>query len=319
MCIRDSFINAAKFKRELQSTDELIPQTSLALGPSQSPNPLPNNRHAHTKPRNSSEGRGGTCCFAAACDLISSFGLLFTFFFSFFLPPLYFVSFFSFRLNVKSRSGEECSQPSIPHNSLRLPVPSVKNPLCSHSPRCRLALPRGWQGGKVGAAISEMGSQVRRSFIPAGRAGNDAGLAFTAPSHTWPGRHSPPEPPSAQAPSHRKRAERRWEGARRGCSASSACSGQTEGAPRPPGAGISPPSFPLARLGGVTLRAQVTPCCNAREIPAPATRRCRAQPRCFACRENGSASCFIQGMGTAKHSSPTANLPQKSMQPLVAP
>lgn len=130
------------------------------------------------------------------------------------------------------------------------PLQSNQYRLCSCSSRL-LELPplppAGWQGGKVGAAINEIRPQVRTSFIPAGeeRGARDSGLGIP-PSHTWTGRHSPrsrPDPPSAQAPSHRKRAERV---AREGCgvwagAAASLCLSA---------GGLSSP-FPSGRSGAV--------------------------------------------------------------------
>lgn len=98
----------------------------------------------------------------------------------------------------------------------------------------------------MGAAIDGVGSQVR-SFIPAGReGGRRAGT---------PGRAGTALPPSAQAPAHRKRAERAMG---RGCWACRA-----QGAPRPPRKGVSPPSFPLS-----PSEPKVTACWNIRGIPA---------------------------------------------------
>lgn len=87
-------------------------------------------------------------------DLISSLSLFFLSFF-FFLPPLYFLSLFSFRLNVNFQSGGEGRQPAIPHTSLLISVPSSQIstlfslPLPSRS--CCLSLLGGLAGRKGGS------------------------------------------------------------------------------------------------------------------------------------------------------------------------
>lgn len=83
------------------------------------------------------------------CNLISSFGLFSPPFF--FLPPLYFVSLFSFRLNVNSWSGGECSQPAIPHNSLRIPAPSSQISTLFSLPSLPPRPPEGLAGRKSGS------------------------------------------------------------------------------------------------------------------------------------------------------------------------
>lgn len=98
-----------------QSTDELIPQTSLALDLTQSKSPaaarITGTRTPSQEILPKAEGE------RAASLLQLDFQLWAFLSPPPFLPPLYFVSLFSFRLNVKSRCGEECSQPAIPHNS----------------------------------------------------------------------------------------------------------------------------------------------------------------------------------------------------------
>lgn len=114
----------------------------------------------------------------------------------------------------------------------------------------------------MGAAMNEIGSQVRRSFIPAGR---EEGVPVTQGWHSLlprtPGRAGtalrtlPPHEhhPTGKGPSGR------WGGVE-GLLGFTSAQGRAEGAPRPPVPGVSPPNFPLARRGGVTLSAQVTPC-----------------------------------------------------------
>jgi len=109
----------------------------------------------------------------------------------------------------------------------------------------------------VGALISEIRSQVRTSFIPAGEGGGgarDSGVGI-APSHTWTGGHSPCSRPgpSLPAPRHRPTGEGVsgcWEGTTEGAARLRLpARGRAEGAPQTPLPGVSPPNFPLARAG----------------------------------------------------------------------
>lgn len=110
--------------RTVQSADELMPQTSLALGLAESKSSGAARITGTHTPSQEILPRGNVVL--RCCNLIF-----------FFFPPFSLVSIlslFSFRLNVQSRSGGERRQPLIPHNSLFPPVKNIHFVLAAASP-----------------------------------------------------------------------------------------------------------------------------------------------------------------------------------------